>query len=126
VRAAPSFVRRPGVDGPTTEAVPMPSEPTRIVPTLRDPLAEEARMLEEARAATDRDPTRALAILDAHASTFPAGALTVEREFMAIDVLSRLGQYAQARTRASALLLRARGSIYEKRVRTRLADLPPP
>jgi hypothetical protein len=41
----------------------------------------------------------------------------MEREMVAIDALRRLGRTGDARARAEAMLSRARGSLYEERVR---------
>ncbi len=83
-------------------------------------------MLEQARAALDRNPSLALAIANRHATTFPAGSLGVERELLAVQALQRLGRYAEARTRGSRLLEQARGSIYERRVKTMLETMASP
>jgi hypothetical protein len=87
-----------------------------------DTLEAELDLLARARAALERDPRAALASLDEHARTFPGGKLGIERELLALDVLERLGRAADARARAERLLERARGSIYEARVRARLAS----
>ncbi|MGA7124359.1 MAG: hypothetical protein WBY94_29930 [Polyangiaceae bacterium] len=110
----------------TNHAVPGPGEGAHsdLVPV--DSLAREAAMLEQARAALDRNPSVALAIANRHAATFPAGSLGVERELVAVQALQRLGRYAEARTRGSGLLEQARGSIYEKRVKTMLETMASP
>lgn len=105
---------------PATSAARASSRPER------DPLEREAAMLEEARSALDRDPSGALAALDRHSATFPAGRLSMERELLAVEALRRLGRNAEARARGAALLARAGGSIYEARVRAMLDSLPPP
>lgn len=82
-----------------------------------DTLAEEAALIESARAALARSPTEALQRAEEHASRFPAGKLAMESEFVAIDALTRLGRKSEARTRAESLLARARGGLYEERLR---------
>ncbi len=89
-----------------------------------DPLAREASMLDRARALLGSNPGAALAILDAHAAAFPAGHLSLERELLAVEALGHLQRISEARARGEALLERARGSIYEDRVRAILEGLP--
>jgi len=91
-----------------------------------DPLARETALLETARGTLESDPARSLATLEAHAAEFPSGTLRLERELLAVDALRRLGRFTDARTRGEALLARSPGSIYEERVRSILATLPPP
>jgi hypothetical protein len=105
------------VPAPTTSA---PAEPEV------DPLTREAAMLERARASLDRDPRASLSELDACAATFPHGTLRIERELLAVDALTRVGNREEARRRGEALLSAARGSIYEPRVRTMLERLQAP
>jgi hypothetical protein len=97
-----------------------------LEPDPGDSLAREAAMLEGARTLLERNPSGALATLDAYAATFPAGRLGMEREILAVDALRRLGRFSEARARGDALLVRARGSIYEQRVRAMLEALPSP
>jgi hypothetical protein len=93
---------------------------------MSDSLAREAAMLEDARGILDRNPSGALAVLDRHASMFPAGSLAIERELLGVEALRRLRRFTEARARGDALLARARGSIYEERVHAILAALPSP
>jgi hypothetical protein len=85
-----------------------------------DSLAREAAMLEEARGLLNRTPGAALSIADRHAAMFPTGTLGIERELLAVQALQRLGRSAEARARGMGLLERARGSIYETRVKAML------
>ena len=80
-------------------------------------------MLERARASLGASPAGALAITEEHAARFPGGKLAVERELLAIDALRRLGRAGEARARGEALLSRARGGLYEERIRKLLDDL---
>jgi len=91
-------------------------------PAPRDPLAREAAMLEEARAMLEKNPRGSLAALDRYATSFPSGLLSIERDLLVVDALRRLGRPAEARARAAALLDRARGSLYEPRIRAMLAE----
>ncbi len=83
-------------------------------------------MLDKARALLGSDPDAALAVLDAHAAAYPAGHMSLERELLALDALRRLQRVSEARARGESLLERARGSIYEARVRAILGSLPSP
>jgi hypothetical protein len=97
----------------------LPVEPSSSAGAV-DPLTREAAILEAARGALDRDPARALALLDVHAATFPSGGLAIERELLAVDALERLGRFREAQARGTALLERSPGSIYEERVKALL------
>jgi hypothetical protein len=81
-------------------------------------------MLHRARSLLDGNPSGALAVLEEHASEFPAGHLSLEREIIAVDALRRLHRPEQARARAEALLGRVSGTLYERRVRALLESLP--
>jgi hypothetical protein len=105
--ARPSEVPETAVD---EGSAPAPARPT-------DSLAQEAALLERARASLGASPAEALALTEAHAAQFPGGKLSMEREFVAIDALRRLGRSAQARARGEALLPRVRGGLYEERLK---------
>ena len=87
-------------------------------------LAEEVALLDRARAALGGNPSEALRLTADHASRFPRGKMGIERELVAIDALRRLGRGAEARSRAESLLVRARGSLYEERIRKMLDAAP--
>jgi hypothetical protein len=99
---------------PTPTSPPTPT-PTPSVET--DVLAREAALLEKARRELEHDPTLALTTLDGYAVEFPNGTLGMEKELLAVDALTRVGRIADARARGKSLLGRARGSIYEERVK---------
>jgi hypothetical protein len=108
------------------EAPPLaddPPAPAPALPRAPDTLAEEAALLERARAALASSPSSALQRTEEHAAQFPAGKLAMERELLAIAALGRLGRRAEARARAESLLERARGSLYEERIRQLLDGL---
>jgi hypothetical protein len=126
-RAAPTATPIPTAT-PTPIPTPIPTATPTPIPTASsdsDLLAREVALLEKARGSLDRDPASSLTTLEAHAAEFPTGTLRMERELLAVDALRRLGRFTDARTRGEALLARAPGSIYEGRVRTILASLPP-
>lgn len=104
---------------PTLATAPEASQPSkppaaRTPSSLRAPapdtdtLAEEARLLADARRASQAGAgEHALALLDEHASTFPKGWLEGEREAERVLVLCHLGRRAEA-TRAAAVFLEGR------------------
>ncbi|WP_437680317.1 tetratricopeptide repeat protein [Sorangium sp. So ce131] len=123
-------------------AAPPPEEPARAPEPSRQPprntrpaapaetaapegdVGREAKLLEQARAALAQDPAAALAAVNQHRTEFPRGQLVAEREFLAIQVLARLGRADEARTRAEAFLARFPSSPHAERVR-RLASAAP-
>ena len=94
--------------------------PVTIDPTPADPLALEVQWLDAARGLLEHDAASALAQAQAHAVRFPNGALTAERELIAVDALHRLGRQAEAEARAHAVLRRNPGSLYRDRLRALL------
>ncbi|MDC0746105.1 tetratricopeptide repeat protein [Polyangium mundeleinium] len=102
---------------------PMPSPPVSAAVVTEDSITREIMMLEEARRLMATSPSEALRRVEAHAQEFPAGRLAMEREFLAIDTLLRLGRKDEARARGEALLERSSGSPYEVRVRRKLDEM---
>jgi hypothetical protein len=76
----------------------------------------EAQLLESARAALSKDPARALALAREHERRFPRGALTQEREVIAIQALARLERDAEARRRAQGFEQRFPASPHKPKV----------
>ena len=132
IEAAPA----PPEPGPTasSDPVPVPSpEATGVrrpapsaarTQSADDSLAAELALVGRGRSALASDPAAALQDLDEHARRYPNGQLAIERELLALDALERLGRRAEARRRAERLLVRARGTIYEGRVRAHLDPTP--
>jgi hypothetical protein len=86
-----------------------------------DTLAAEQALLDPARAAIARgDGAAALADLDAHERRFPAGALSQEREAMAIHALVLTGDRARAERRAATFRARFPGSVLQPLIDTAL------
>ena len=111
--AAPVRAASPAMAGASSGA------PTAAPSSSVDVLAEEAALLDRARAALG-SPAEALRITEEHAARFPRGKLGMEREMIAIEALRRLGRGAESRARAESLLARAKGSLYEDRLRKML------
>jgi hypothetical protein len=64
-----------------------------------DQLAGEMRLMQEARAALEHDPTGALTLLEQHRQRYPRGALSEEREVYAIEALVVLGHTEEVERR---------------------------
>ncbi|MFT3768839.1 MAG: hypothetical protein QM820_25625 [Minicystis sp.] len=142
--SAPMPVRAVETATSATPEVPLPASAPSALPAARpvtsvvapaassgepaaapavDPLAAEVELLDRARAALATSPAEALTLTEAHASSFPAGKLGMEREMVAIDALRRLGRTSEARARAEAMLARTQGGLYEPRVRKLLDQM---
>lgn len=81
-------------------ASPKPAATTPRGPASGDLSAERA-VLDVARTALGRgDPAHALASTDEHARRFPRGALSEEREAIAVQALAQSGRAEEARSRA--------------------------
>ena len=89
---------------------------------FNDDLSREIQLLERARQLLPVDPNRALSTLHEHQKEFGNGTLVLERQFLEIEALVRLGQRDAARARAAALRARAPGSLYERRLAQLLGD----
>jgi len=99
---------RPAVPPRPVRPAPVPSVGRQDLPPGPSTVGAEAALLRRADSALKSgDPSRARALLDEHASTFPRGILSEEREAERVIVLCALGQVAQARA-AAATFLRAR------------------
>ena len=102
----------------------MPSEETGLPATppatrAPDPRAagpSEASLLDQARAELERNPRRALALTEEHRRRFPSGTLAQEREVIAIEALSRMGQTTEARSRGTDFERRYPDSAHRQKV----------
>ncbi len=96
--------------------------PTNAPPagaTTRDSRASglnEVALLDSARAALATDPRRALTLTQEHARRFPHGALSQEREVIAIEALSKLGQTSAAKARGSDFERHYPGSAHQPKI----------
>jgi hypothetical protein len=84
--------------------------------------ATELDILQRASDALRSSPEQALALASEHASRFPAGALSQEREVIAIEALVRLGRMEEARARAARLFRDAPDTAHGPRVRALLEE----
>jgi hypothetical protein len=85
-------------------------------------LGREIRLLERARRLIDSNPALALDTLLEHERAFGNGTLVLERKFLEVQALWRLGRRAEARMRANALRANAPGSLYERRLSQLLGE----
>ena len=81
-----------------------------------DQLDQEIALLEMARGKLAASPHGALSALRDHELRFPAGQLRIEREFLIVDALVRLGRRPEAEARAQALARQAPQSLYGERL----------
>jgi hypothetical protein len=110
---------------PSTALVPVravPPTPSATGATFERELA----LLERARRELQGNPAAALRWLEVHRTDFANGPLSVEREFLAVAALVRLGRTGEARARAAALRARTPGSLYGERLQRLLGDAPGP
>jgi len=123
-REAPSRSVRPQRVEPvvTSEPTGAPAAVSAPVPSAESGLSRELLLLESARAEIERRPGSSLSLLSQHEREFPRGALALEREFLAVSALVRLGRWREAETRAAALRARSPGSLYEQRLDAILGD----
>jgi hypothetical protein len=78
---------------------------------------DEPQLIERARKALAAEPRRALSLAQEHQRRFPAGALSVEREVIVIEALSRAGQTSEAMRRALSFEGKYPKSIHLPRIR---------
>jgi hypothetical protein len=82
-----------------------------------DALARETLLVDEARrAVASGDPTRALALLDAHDRDFSPAAFALEADVLRIEALERAGRTADADRLAQTFLARHIEGSYARRV----------
>lgn len=79
-------------------------------------LQQEIQLLEEARRKLSSDPGAARRVLLEHEQRFAGGQLRIEREFLLIDTLVRLGRRSEAEARARQLEGQAPTSLYGERL----------
>jgi hypothetical protein len=100
----------------SSPALPRPgSTATSPAGTQAKPQSE-AGLLEQARRALNSSPSTALLLANQHAARFPHGALTQEREVIAIEALRRLHRTSEADLRAAAFARAYPGSAHQRMV----------
>lgn len=118
-----SEVQAPKVTTP--EVVPETTPVSPAPRALKEAPAtwDEPQLIERARKALASDPRRALLLTQEHQRRFPAGALSVEREVIALEALAHSGQSAEAKRRALAFEAKYPKSIHLPRVHALLTRL---
>lgn len=96
---------------------PAPSK-VQARPSTRStvPSTRESALLQRAQSALASDPARALALTDQHRRSFRSGALSEEREAIAIQALRGLGREPEARARAARFETKYPNSVHRSRV----------
>jgi outer membrane protein assembly factor BamD (BamD/ComL family) len=95
------------------------------VATTAPSFSVEVSTLDQARAAiADREPARALAILDEYAARFPRGVMGPESSVLRIEALLGAGDRTAAERVAHAFLLNNPASPYEQRIQSLLMSNP--
>lgn len=97
-------------------SLPKPSVAQPAAVSLENQLDQEISLLETARGKLASTPHAALSALRDHELRFPAGQLRIEREFLIVDALARLGRRSEAQARARALERQAPKSLYGERL----------
>jgi hypothetical protein len=93
-------------------------------PSADSSIVEEAKLLETARSFLGDSPALALDLTVQHQRLYPAGQLSAEREFVAVEALLRLGRRQEAERRAAPRLEQSPDSLYARRLRQLLAPAP--
>jgi len=125
VREAPTVEPEPESSAvpsavPSVSTAPSVASASRAREPVLDPATEnlerEIQLLERARQLMKPNPSLALSTLDQHRREFGSGTLVLERQFLEVDALLRLGRRDQAIARAADLRARAPNSLYERRL----------
>lgn len=114
---------------PSVFEPPPVADEARLTPKAELPssnLAREAALLERAQGLVVKNPAAALRTLRVHAVEFPHGALELERDFLTVDALLRLGRRTEAESLANTIRTRAPGSLYGRRLEHLLSEEPAP
>lgn len=76
----------------------------------------EVALLDQARGSLATNPARALALTEEHRRRFPKGALSQEREVIAIEALKKLGRGTEAKKRGDAFSAENPDTIHRRTV----------
>ncbi len=112
---------------PASAAVDAPARPTPSASSGGSiaRLSAERALLDAARVAlASGESETALQAVDRHKSQFPQGALSEEREAIAVKSLVAAGRYGEARARGAAFERRFPDSVLRRAVRSSLATAP--
>ena len=104
--AAPTALPKSGVSAGASAAPSASAPPPRA----------ELELLKEAHQLRAQDPSRALALVNEHASAYPKSAMGQEREMIRIEALLNSGKRAEAKALADAFRAKNPTSAYARRL----------
>lgn len=115
------------IEDPPADSSP-PTAPQAVPAPPPGDLAEEQRVLREARSAlADGHPTDALKVVEVHAERFPSGVLSEEREALRLRAIHQDGRIDELRRAADAFLETYPDSIFrDLAMELRSASAPEP
>ncbi|WP_437337502.1 hypothetical protein [Sorangium sp. So ce394] len=118
---------RPPASAPAPPRAPAPATDAKVAGDPAQaalPDAEtETGLLQRAQDALGARPAEALALTDVHRARFPGGALSQEREVIAIGALKALGRGGEARARADRFVAEHPSSAYRRRIEVLVPEL---
>ncbi|WCQ90196.1 hypothetical protein [Sorangium sp. Soce836] len=118
---------RPPANAPAPTRAPAPATDAKVAVDPAQaalPDAEtETGLLQRAQDALGARPAEALALTDVHRARFPRGALSQEREVIAIGALKALGRGGEARARADRFVAEHPSSAYRRRIEVLVPEL---
>ncbi|WP_437319723.1 hypothetical protein [Sorangium sp. So ce385] len=118
---------RPPASAPAPPRSPAPAIDAKVAGDPAQaalPDAEtETSLLQRAQDALGARPAEALALTDVHRARFPSGALSQEREVIAIGALKALGRGGEARARADRFVAEHPSSAYRRRIEVLVPEL---
>ncbi|WP_437727140.1 hypothetical protein [Sorangium sp. So ce861] len=118
---------RPPASAPPPARAPAPATDATVAGDPAQaalPDAEtETGLLQRAQDALGARPAEALALTDIHRARFPGGALSQEREVIAIGALKALGRGGEARARADRFVAEHPSSAYRRRIEVLVPEL---
>lgn len=123
----PSVAQQPELPAETVPPVAAPPPVARAMPppAASTGLDAELRQLEEARAAlTAREPSRALALLAAHARNHPRSMLAQERDALEVKTLVAAGRHLEARAAGERFATRYPQGLLLDAVKASLRTIP--
>lgn len=105
----------------TTRTIVQPNDPS-LETAAPDPLVRESELVQGAMRLLASEPASALRLVDQHAREFPDGQLAVERAYVRVRALARLGRMDEAAREARALIAAHPASEYAARLSRALAS----
>jgi hypothetical protein len=114
-------------EAPPSASAPAEAPPSVAVPDVAGGPKDdrsETDLLESARNRLSANPGEALSLTQEHAVRFPRGALSQERELLAIQALLALGRGDEARARRDRFVSTYPGSAHKRRLDALFAPSP--